>query len=96
MLASAPPADASIVLTAITPTRGSEAARVEPVLNPNHPNARINVPTIANGRSCPGNSPIAPSRRNLPIRGPSTIAPASAAIPPVMCTTEDPAKSTWP
>ncbi len=56
----------------------------------------ISVPMTAIGRLCPGRAPIAPSRRNLPIRGPSTIAPASPVMPPVMCTTEDPAKSTWP
>ena len=34
-----------------------------------------------------------PSFLNLPMRGPSTIAPASAEKPPTACTTEEPAKS---
>ena len=34
-----------------------------------------------------------PSLRNLPTRGPTTSAPASAAQPPVPCTMVDPAKS---
>ena len=78
------------MLAAISPMRGSDAASVEPALKPNHPNARMSVPTIAIGRLWPGSAPIAPSRRNLPMRGPSTIAPASAVTPPVMCTTDEP------
>ena len=84
------------MFTAMIAMRGSDAARVEPQLNPNHPNARMNVPLTAIGRLCPGNAPIAPSRRNLPMRGPTMYAPASAVTPPVMCTTDDPAKSRWP
>jgi len=64
------------------------------VLNPNQPNARINVPMTVIGRLWPGMAPMVPSRRNFPARGPSTMAPASAVKPPVMCTTDEPAKST--
>src|SRR5258708_2660717 len=39
---------------------------------------------------------IEPSFPYFPMRGPRTIAPARAATPPTICTTEDPAKSTWP
>src|SRR6266852_5611269 len=53
-----PAALASIVLAAIIPMRESEAARVEPALKPNHPNARISVPATAIGRVCPGMAPI--------------------------------------
>ena len=37
-------------------------------------------------------------RSYLPMRGPMTIAPASAMTPPIACTTPEPAKSTapWP
>src|SRR5664280_785208 len=47
--ASAPVAEASMVLTATTAMRRSVAARDEPGLNPNQPKARMNVPSIAIG-----------------------------------------------
>src|SRR5436189_73899 len=37
-----------------------------------------------------------PSALYLPRRGPRRLAATSAMTPPVMCTTEEPAKSTWP
>ena len=48
----APVAEASIVFTATTAMRRSVPARLEPGLKPNQPNARMNVPSIANGRLC--------------------------------------------
>src|SRR5881396_2096933 len=48
------------------------------------------------GMLWPGIGFAVPSLLYLPIRGPSTIAPASAVTPPTMCTTDEPAKSTWP
>src|SRR5262245_31835227 len=87
---------ASIVHTAIEPIRRSVAASELPGLNPNQPNARISVPTATIGMLCAGMALGEPSLLNLPIRGPRTHAPQRAQRPPVMCTTLDPAKSTWP
>ncbi len=92
----APAAPASMVFTAMTAMRRSPPASVEPALKPNQPNARMKVPATAIGMLWPGIALGVPSFVNLPIRGPSTIAPASAATPPTMCTTPEPAKSTWP
>src|SRR5881296_773584 len=91
-----PAAPASMVLVAITPMRRSEPASVEPALKPNHPKARMNVPTSAIGMLCPGIALAVPSALYLPRRGPSSQAVTNAITPPVMCTTEDPAKSTCP
>jgi len=94
--AMAPADDESSVLLATMAMRPSVALRVEAVLKPNQPKARISVPTMAMGKLCPGMAAMVSSRRYLPTRGPSTIAPARAVRPPVMCTTDEPAKSTWP
>src|SRR5512138_2472130 len=69
---------------------------VDPGLNPNQPNARMNVPSTAIGMLCPGIGTALPSGVYLPMRGPITFAPTSAATPPTRCTTELPAKSTCP
>ncbi len=58
------------------------AAVVEPGLNPNHPNHKINIPRAAIGILCPRIGFIPPFFRYLPRRGPSTIVPARAAQPP--------------
>ena len=76
--------------------RRSPPASVEPGLKPNQPKARMNVPASAIGMSWPGIGTDSPSLVYLPMRGPITIAPASAATPPTMWTTDEPAKSTWP
>src|SRR5712675_1396331 len=52
--ATAPVADASMVLTATTAMRRSVAAKLEPGLNPNQPNARMNVPAMTIGMLCGG------------------------------------------
>src|SRR5436309_5495590 len=91
-----PAAPASIVFVAMTPMRRSEPASVDPALNPNHPKARMNVPTNAIGMLWPGIAFAVPSRLYLPRRGPRRIAVTNAITPPVMWTTDDPAKSTWP
>ncbi len=65
-------------------------------LKPNQPKIRMIVPRMAIGRLWPGMATGVPSFLNLPMRGPSTMAPASAAKPPTACTTDDPAKSTAP
>src|SRR5262249_33310306 len=94
--AKAPVALASIVFTATTAILRSVPASVEPGLNPNQPKARMKVPTIAIGILWAGIGTGVPSFLYFPRRGPINQAPTSARTPPVMCTTEDPAKSTWP
>jgi hypothetical protein len=92
--ATAPAAEASMVFTATTEMRRSVAARVEPGLNPNQPNARMKVPSSAIGRLCGASRFELPSLLNLPSRGPITIAPARPVKPPMAWTTPEPAKST--
>ena len=94
--ANAPVAEASMVLVATTPMRRSVPASVEPALKPNHPKARMNVPMTAMGMLCPGIGLGLPSLLYFPVRGPIIHAATREMTPPVMCTTEDPAKSTWP
>ena len=94
MAAIEPKAPAIAVLVAATANCTSVAAKVLAALKPNHPNNKINVPSIAIGTWCPAMVRGLPSAPNLPIRGPITIAPVSAATPPTRCTTPEPAKST--
>src|SRR5262249_19138259 len=69
---------------------------VLPGLKPYQPNQRIKPPTAAIVKSC-GNIGPPPSRLNFrPNRGPSTMAPARAMVPPIVCTTVEPAKSWKP
>ena len=72
------------------------AAVVEPALNPNQPRDRMKTPSAAIGRLWPGMARGLPSLPYLPMRGPTTIAPAKAAQPPTECTTVEPAKSMKP
>ena len=69
------------------------AAMVEPGLNPNQPSQRISTPSAAEVMLWPGIGWTLPSLPYLPMRGPSTMTPASAAQPPTECTTVEPAKS---
>src|SRR6056297_926869 len=71
-------------------------ASCEPPLKPNQPSHRMNMPSVAIGRLEPGIGFTLPSLPYLPRRGPSTIAPASAAAAPQACTTVEPAKSEKP
>src|SRR5690625_185729 len=83
------------VLSAISATPVVPSV-VEPALKPNHPNHRINMPSAASGRLCPGMCRGLPSMPYLPTRGPITSAPASAAHAPTECTSVEPAKSMKP
>ena len=85
---------ASVVLAATRPMPWQSIAdSVLPGLKPYQPNHRIRPPAAAIVRSCGSIGPP-PSRLNLrPSRGPSTMAPASAMKPPIVCTTVEPAKS---
>ena len=82
----------------MTEKRRSPAARVDMPLKPNQPKNRMIVPRMAIGMWWPGMAIGVPSFLNLPMRGPITIAPASAEKPPTMWTTDEPAKSSapWP
>ncbi len=85
-----------MVTTATMPIRRAplpEAPNVLPGLKPNQPKARMNVPRMARIRLWPGIVLAEPSLLYLPIRGPRTIAPASAHQPPTEWTTPEPAKS---
>ena len=75
---TAPKAPAIAVLAATVANWTSVAAKVEAALKPNQPNSRMNVPSIAIGMWWPGMALAVPSLLNLPMRGPSTMAPASA------------------
>src|SRR5215212_3673014 len=91
-----PDAPASMVTTATTPMRRlppPDAPKVLPGLKPNQPKARMKQPTAAMLRLWPGIAFGVPSLLYLPMRGPSTSAPAHAAHPPTEWTTPDPAKS---
>src|SRR3984893_6406469 len=85
---------ARVVLAATRPMPcQSMAERVDPGLNPYHPNHRITPPMAPMVRSCGGSGPP-PSRLNfLPKRGPRAIHPARAMKPPTVWTTVEPAKS---
>ena len=60
----------------------SPTPNVDPGLNPNQPNQRINTPSEASGILCPRMARAFPLT-NLPIRGPRRIVPIKAAHPPV-------------
>ena len=85
-----------MVFTATTAMRVSVPASVEPALKPNQPKARMKVPSTTMEMLWPGMALTLPSLPYLPMRGPSLRARKKAITPPVMCTTELPAKSTWP
>src|SRR5438128_4061275 len=89
-------AEARAVLTATRAPFRSAAGRVLPVLKPNQPKASSRVPSMYMGTLWAGIGLGVPSGLNLPMRGPTTMAPARALNPPTMWTTEEPAKSTWP
>src|SRR3984885_4923999 len=94
-----PPQASSIVLVEIQHMPIASIAESElPGLKPYQPNQSTKPPKAAIGKLCAGGIPP-PSRAKIrPIRGPKTTAPASEAIPPIVCTTVDPAKSRkpWP
>ena len=79
--AVAPAAPAISVLTAFSPSES------ELMLNPNQPKNRMNVPITTYGTLWP--RMVMPCSQ--PLRGPTTIAPASARNPPIICTTPEPA-----
>ena len=91
---TAPKAPAMAVLAATTANCTSVAANVEAALKPNQPNSRMKQPSMAIGMWWPGSVFGEPSLLYLPMRGPSTSAPARPATPPTACTTPEPAKST--
>ena len=56
-------------------------------------NHRMNTPIDTRGMLCPPMAFADPFLLKRPKRGPRSIAPTSAAVPPTACTTVDPAKS---
>ncbi len=99
--AATAPADAAMLVLAkmretseMSPT--VPAASCEPPLKPNQPSHRMKVPNVASARLLPGIGTTRPSAAYLPRRGPSTMAPASAAKPPAAWTRVEPAKSEKP
>ncbi len=77
----APAAAARLVTTAITASDPPSMAVVLPGLNPNHPSHKIKTPSVAMAILCPRIGCATPFLY-LPIRAPSTMAPARAAQPP--------------
>src|SRR5918995_1282665 len=72
------------------------AAIVDPGLTPNQPSHSTRHPMNADVKLCGGIGFTLPSALNLPRRGPRMSTPASAAQPPMLCTTVEPAKSLKP
>jgi hypothetical protein len=96
-IAAADPATAArFVLIATTEMRRSVAAKVDPGLNPIHPNSNMNVPVTTKTMLCAGKARGFPSGPYFPKRGPKITESAIAQNPPTPCTTLDPAKSTYP
>ena len=85
--ATTPPAAAALVLTKTAATALAsptlDTTSSDPPLNPNHPIQRMNVPKVARGRFAPGSALILPALPYLPLRAPTRITPASAAVAPV-------------
>jgi hypothetical protein len=97
-MAASPAAQAaSVVLVAMRPMPSKSIAEsVLPGLKPYQPNHRMKPPTVAIVRSCGSIGPPPSRLKRRPSRGPSTIAPAKATNPPMLCTTVEPAKSWKP
>ena len=74
---------ASIVFTTTKLMRKSVPASVEPGLKPNQPKAKMNVPSHDHRHVVPRHGFGLPCASNLPMRGPMTMAPASAITPPI-------------
>src|ERR687891_1603979 len=91
--ATTAPAQAATRVRVATIITNSSAASSEPGLNPNQPMNRMSAPSTTSGMLWPGMARALPSDPYLPMRGPSMMAPMSAAQPPVPWTTVEPAKS---
>src|SRR5690606_23277155 len=93
IIATTPPAAAAKqVVTSVNDVKPGSADKIEPPLNPNHPNHKIKTPAVAIGMLCPAIACGFPSL-NLPIRGPNRQTNTTAAHPPTECTKVEPAKS---
>ena len=100
MAAMTPAPAARLVLASTllmwTALAASPSASTDPPLKPNQPSHRMNTPRVTAGTFEGGVDFTLPSARNLPRLAPTTMAPASAAQPPVECTMVEPAKSWKP
>ena len=94
--ASTPAPAASIVTSATSGKRPSDAPSVEPGLNPNQPSHRISTPRPNSGIECPGIARGRPSLPYLPRRAPSWRSTARAPVAPIRWTAVEPAKSCMP
>ena len=93
-MAPTAPADAAMhVVTSVSDTRFGSPDRTEPPLNPNQPSHSRKTPMAASGMLLGRIGRMRPSGRYLPMRGPSSMAPANAPQPPTACTMVEPAKS---
>ena len=90
-----PAAAAMLVFSATRPIAFTSTAIVLPGLNPNQPSQRMNVPSVAKPMLWAGIGFTLPFLY-LPMRGPRISTPVSAAQPPMLCTTVEPAKSLKP
>ena len=86
--ATKPPAAAMLVLTKTRATAFAssifDSFSSDPPLNPNQPNHKINMPSVAKGILAPVIGLTLPSALYFPALGPSRITPASAAAAPHM------------
>ena len=83
-------------LATARPSPGLDIAAWEPPLKAKNPKTRMKAPRLTRGMewpTIPGLSIPLISGRNLPILGPSMMAPTRAKTPPPRCTTPEPAKS---
>ena len=85
-----------VVIRMCTTSEGFWKLMVEPGLKPNQPSHRTNRPMTARDMLWPGMARGLPSLPYLPMRGPRSMAPASADQPPREWTTASPAKSRNP
>ena len=96
-----PPAEAATnvettALATAVPSPGADIDACDPPLKAKKPKIRIKAPRLTRGMECPtmpGLSPPLRPGRNLPILGPSMMAPTRATTPPERWTTPEPAKS---
>ena len=99
MVTTVATAGAIVVVTNTEPSCSTDVHAAP--LNPYQPSQRMKTPSAPIVRLCPGKALIfvtfpSASFTNLPILGPSILAPIKAEIPPTMWIAQEPAKSWKP